>query len=67
LGASVQGIVRLLLKDFMRLVCHAFIIAAPDGFGKWLRDFAFRISMNWWVFAIAGILAQHCPYYNQLP
>jgi len=60
LGASIQGIVRLLSKDFLRLVIIAFVVAVPVGWyfmNKWLQDFAYRISISWWVFLIAGIAA----------
>ena len=58
LGASVQGIVQLLSKDFVKLVVIAFIIAVPAGWffmNKWLQDFVYRIHMSWWIFALAGI------------
>ncbi|PWT78781.1 MAG: cell division protein FtsX [Bacteroidetes bacterium] len=60
LGASVQGIVQLLSRDFLKLVTVAFIIAAPISWwamSKWLNDFAFRIHIGWWIFALAGLLA----------
>lgn len=60
LGASVSGIVRLLSKDFVKLVIIAFVIAVPLGWyfmHKWLQGFAYRISIEWWVFAVAGLLA----------
>lgn len=60
LGASVQGIVRLLSSEFIKLVGIAFIIAAPVGWwamNKWLNDFAYRIHIAWWIFAAAGLLA----------
>lgn len=60
LGASVSGIVRLLSKDFIKLVAIAFIIAVPLGWycmHWWLQDFAYRIEINWWVFAVAGLAA----------
>ena len=60
LGASVSGIVRLLSKDFIKLVAIAFIIAVPLGWyfmHRWLQDFAYRIDIEWWVYAVAGILA----------
>ena len=61
LGASVQGIIRLLSKDFMKLVAIAFIIAAPLAWwamNKWLNDFAYRIPrISWWIFAAAGFMA----------
>lgn len=60
LGASVQSIVQLLSKDFLKLVMIAFIIAAPVAWWimhHWLQDFAFRISISWWVFVVAGAAA----------
>lgn len=60
LGANVQGIVGLLSKDFALLVMIAMIIATPLSWyfmNKWLNDFAYRISIEWWMFALAGILA----------
>lgn len=59
LGASVSGIVGLLSKDFLKLVGVALIIAIPlviYGMNKWLEDFAYRISLDWGVFILAGII-----------
>ena len=60
LGASLPGIVKLLSKDFLKLVIFALIIAAPLSWyfmNKWLQDFAYRISIGWWIFIAAGLLA----------
>jgi putative ABC transport system permease protein len=60
LGASVSTIVALLSKDFLKLVVMAAILAFPVAWyamHKWLEDFAYRISIQWWVFAVAAILA----------
>ncbi len=60
LGATVGNIVGLLSKDFMKLVIIAAVIAFPVAWyamHKWLQDFAYRISIPWWVFIIAGIVA----------
>jgi putative ABC transport system permease protein len=60
LGASVQGIVRLLSKDFLALVAIAFAIASPLAWwtmNHWLKDFAYRIHIGWWVFLLAGLTA----------
>jgi putative ABC transport system permease protein len=60
LGADVSTIVTLLSKDFLKLVLIAAIIAFPVAWyfmHKWLQDFAYRISMPWWIFIIAGIIA----------
>ncbi|MCB0567328.1 MAG: ABC transporter permease [Phaeodactylibacter sp.] len=59
LGASTTGIVGLLSRDFLRLVLFSFLIAAPIawyGMNKWLQGFAYRVELQWWVFALAGIL-----------
>jgi putative ABC transport system permease protein len=60
LGASVQGIVQMLSKDFMKLVAISFVIAAPTAWyfmNKWLQDFAYRINISWWIFVAAGLAA----------
>ena len=60
LGASVMNVVGLLSKDFLKLVVIALVIAVPIawyGMNKWLEDFHYRISIQWWIFIIAGILA----------
>jgi putative ABC transport system permease protein len=60
LGASVSSIVTLLSKDFFRLILIAFIIASPVAWyimHHWLNDFAYRIHISWWIFAVAGITA----------
>ncbi len=58
LGASVGGIAGLLSKDFLQLVVIAFLIASPVAWyltDRWLRDFAYRIDVEWWMFAVAGL------------
>jgi len=60
LGASVQNVLYILSKDFITLVLIAFVIAVPVTWfimHSWLQDFAYRISIQIWVFAIAGVLA----------
>ncbi len=59
LGASVSGLVRLLSIDFLKLVAVALIIASPIAWwamNKWLLGFAYRITLNWWMFLLAGLL-----------
>jgi len=58
LGASIQSIVTMLSKDFVKLVVVAIIIATPIAWyamSNWLKDFAYRIQIQWWVFAVTGI------------
>ena len=60
LGASVANITTLLSKDFLKLVIISFLIAAPVAFwamDKWLQSYTYRISIEWWVFALAGIVS----------
>ena len=60
LGASVAGIVGLLSREFLVLVGVAVLLASPLawwGVSRWLDDFAYKISPEWWVFAGAGVLA----------
>jgi len=60
LGASVPAIIILLSKDFMSLVAAANIIAWPVayyGMNRWLQNFAYRVSISWWLFVISALLA----------
>jgi putative ABC transport system permease protein len=60
LGASVAGITGLLAKDFLKLVFVAIAIASPVAYyfiKKWLSDFAYRVDIQWWMFALAGLSA----------
>ncbi|WP_413667770.1 ABC transporter permease [Mucilaginibacter sp. Mucisp86] len=60
LGASIPQIVTELSKDFLKLVIVAAVIALPIAWyamSKWLLDFAFRVSIQWWVFLMAGVIA----------
>lgn len=60
LGASVQSIVGLLSKEFLLLVVIAIVIASPLAWwamNKWLQNFAYRTSIEWWVFVVAALIA----------
>ncbi len=57
LGADVKGLVGLISKDFIVLVGIAALVAFPIAWwalNKWLQDFAYRISIEWWVFIAAA-------------
>jgi putative ABC transport system permease protein len=60
LGASVAEITTLLSKDFLALVVVSLVVATPIAYwamSKWLMSYSYRVSINWWVFALAGILS----------
>jgi len=60
LGASAGNIIRMLSTDFLKLVFIAAIIAFPVAWWAmhtWLQDFAYRISIGWWVFVVSGTSA----------
>jgi len=57
LGASINSVVQLLTKDFIKLVGIAFLIASPIAYyfmQRWLEEFTYRIDIHWWVFVLAG-------------
>ncbi len=59
-GAKISQILILLSKDFVKWVALAFAIAVPISWyamGKWLEGFAYRTTMSWWIFVLAGITA----------
>jgi predicted permease len=60
LGASVVSITTLLSKEFLQLVIVSFVIASPIAWyamHQWLLGYTYRVNIEWWVFAGAGIIA----------
>jgi putative ABC transport system permease protein len=60
LGASVNNIINMLSADFLKLVMIASVIAFPIAWyfmNQWLMNFAYRVNISWWVFAIAAVVA----------
>ena len=60
LGATIPGLVRLLSRDFVKLVALGNLLAWPLAWlamNRWLGDFAYRIEIGWGVFVLAGTLA----------
>jgi len=60
LGASVSGIAALLSKDFLQLVAISCLVAFPIAWWmmhKWLQDYDYRITISWWVFLMAAVMA----------
>lgn len=59
LGASVTGIASMLSVDFLKLVLVSFVIAMPMAWitaSKWLQNYPYRVSISWWMFALAAML-----------
>jgi len=59
-GARVAEVMAMLNKDFVRWVVIAFVIATPVAWyvmNKWLESFAYKTTLSWWIFALAGLLA----------
>jgi len=59
-GATVSEVMAMLNKDFVRWVLIAFIVATPIAryaMNEWLENFAYRTTLSWWIFALAGLLA----------
>ncbi|MFV0268150.1 MAG: ABC transporter permease [Draconibacterium sp.] len=59
-GAKVTEILAMLNKDFVKWVAIAFVIATPIAYyamNKWLENFAYKTTLSWWIFALAGVLA----------
>jgi len=59
-GARVSEILTMLNRDFVKWVIIAFVIATPIAYyamNKWLESFAYKTSLSWWIFALAGLLA----------
>ena len=60
MGAKDLQLVTLLNWEFTKWVVISYIIASPLAYyliNKWLQNFAYRTILNWWVFAVAGLLA----------
>jgi putative ABC transport system permease protein len=59
-GAKISEVLTMLNKDFVKWVVIAFVVAVPVSYytmNKWLEGFAYRTTLSWWIFALAGALA----------
>jgi putative ABC transport system permease protein len=59
-GAKISEILALLNRDFVKWVVIAFLIATPIAYyamNRWLENFAYKTTLSWWIFALAGLLA----------
>ncbi|TCK84709.1 ABC transporter permease [Albibacterium bauzanense] len=60
LGASSQEILFLLNKPFLRIICLSILISTPIAWwlaNRWLQDFAYRVDIQWWFFALGAVLS----------
>ncbi len=60
MGATAQHITHMLTKDFLKMVIIGFVLAIPVAWyfmRQWLEDFTYRIQLQWWMFALGGIIA----------
>ena len=60
MGATVNSILILLSRDFLKLILIALLLAIPLGWyimSHWLEDYASRIQISWWIFALSGSVA----------
>ncbi len=60
LGATTPGVIVLLSKEFLRLVLIATLLAWPLAWwtmNRWLKGFAYQITISWWIFALSGLAA----------
>jgi putative ABC transport system permease protein len=60
LGASIPNILKLLSKDFLKLILISILLASPIAYFfmyNWLQDFEYRVGIEWWVFVVTGAIA----------
>jgi putative ABC transport system permease protein len=60
LGASVNQVVLLLSKDYAKWIVIGFILSCPLAYliiNKWLENFAYKVSIQWWIYPVSGTLA----------
>jgi putative ABC transport system permease protein len=59
-GATIKEVMTLLNRDFVKWVAIAFVVAMPIAWYAmhiWLENFAYKTTLSWWIFALAGLLA----------
>ncbi len=59
-GATISEVLTMLNMDFIKWIAIAFVIATPIAWiamNKWLESFAYKTTLSWWIFALAGVLA----------
>jgi putative ABC transport system permease protein len=59
-GATISEVILMLNRDFLKWFLLAFIIATPVSWAvmhRWLENFAYKMSLSWWIFALSGLIA----------
>ena len=59
-GATVSEVMTMLNRDFVKWVAIAFVIAVSIAYyamNLWLENFAYKTTLSWWIFALAGLMA----------
>lgn len=59
-GAKIAEIITMLNLGFIKWILISFMFATPIAWfamEKWLENFAYKTNLNWWIFALAGIMA----------
>ena len=59
-GAKISEILAMLNKEFVKWVVIAFVISTPIAWyfmHKWLKSFAYKTDISWWLFALGGLMA----------
>jgi putative ABC transport system permease protein len=59
MGATIENIVMMFNKTYMHIVRISFVPAVPIGYyavSKWFENFAYKIPIYWWVFAVAFVI-----------
>jgi len=59
-GSKVSQILAMLNKDFVKWVLISFVLASPIAWytmNRWLQNFAYKTTLDWWIFALSGLLA----------
>ncbi len=60
LGASLSSIVSLLSREYVGLIAISLLIATPVAWyflEQWLKNYPYRIEINWWIFVLAGVMS----------
>jgi len=58
-GARISEVLMMLNRDFLKWVVFAFMIATPIAYyamNRWLNNFAYKTSLSWWIFVLAGLI-----------